>query len=152
MKTIPCCHLIFYFYSVRSTGKNQIFFSLCRMIMPLMLFLHMAEDWPVAPTPNLDRLAKEGALFKKCFVRIQFTPRACVLTGQYNHTNGAVDLSGSYAGKQMLAIEMKKVLRNCNDWQVVSQSRAQDFDYYCVLQAKENITDLLSNTGRKTLG
>ena len=50
----------------------------------------------VAPTPNLDRLAKEGALFKNAFCTnsICSPSRACVLTGQYNHTNGAVDLSG----------------------------------------------------------
>ena len=64
----------------------------------------------IAPTPNLDRLAKEGALFKNAFCTnsICSPSRACVLTGQYNHTNGAVDLSGKVMpGKQMLAIEMK---------------------------------------------
>ena len=65
----------------------------------------------IAPTPNLDRLAKEGALFKNAFCTnsICSPSRACVLTGQYNHTNGAVDLGGKVMpGKQMLAIEMKK--------------------------------------------
>ena len=64
----------------------------------------------IAPTPNLDRLAKEGALFKNAFCTnsICSPSRACVLTGQYNHTNGAVDLSGKVMpGKHMLAIEMK---------------------------------------------
>ena len=58
----------------------------------------------VAPTPNLDRLAKEGALFENAFCTnsICSPSRACVLTGQYNHTNGAVDLSGKVLpGKQM---------------------------------------------------
>ena len=43
----------------------------------------------VAPTPNLDRLAKEGALFENAFCTnsICSPSRACVLTGQYNHTN-----------------------------------------------------------------
>ena len=65
----------------------------------------------VAPTPNLDRLAKEGALFENAFCTnsICSPSRACVLTGQYNHVNGAVDLSGRVMpGKQMLAIEMGK--------------------------------------------
>ena len=65
----------------------------------------------IAPTPNLDRLAKEGALFKNAFCTnsICSPSRACVLTGQYNHVNGAVDLGGRVEpGKQMLAIEMGK--------------------------------------------
>ena len=63
----------------------------------------------IAPTPNLDRLANEGALFKNAFCTnsICSPSRACVLTGQYNHVNGAFDLSGAVPpGKQMLAIEI----------------------------------------------
>ena len=50
----------------------------------------------IAPTPNIDRLAKEGALFSNAFCTnsICSPSRACVLTGQYNHTNGAFDLGG----------------------------------------------------------
>ncbi len=64
----------------------------------------------VAPTPNIDRLAKEGALFTNAFCTnsICSPSRACVLTGQYNHVNGAFDLSGRVEpGKQMLAIQMR---------------------------------------------
>jgi arylsulfatase A-like enzyme len=41
-------------------------------------------------TPNLDRLAKEGARFDRCFVTNSIcTPsRATILTGQYSHING----------------------------------------------------------------
>ena len=48
----------------------------------------------VAPTPNIDRLASEGALFENAFCTnsICSPSRACVLTGQYNHINGAFDL------------------------------------------------------------
>ena len=65
----------------------------------------------IAPTPNIDRLAKEGALFSNAFCTnsICSPSRACVLTGQYNHVNGSFDLGGSVQpGKQMLAIEMGK--------------------------------------------
>ena len=91
----------------------------------------------IAPTPNLDRLAKEGALFQNAFCTnsICSPSRACVLTGQYNHTNGAVDLSGKVLpGKQMLAIEMAKAgyeTAMIGKWHLKVEPK--DFSYYCVL-------------------
>ena len=91
----------------------------------------------IAPTPNLDRLAKEGALFQNAFCTnsICSPSRACVLTGQYNHTNGAVDLSGKVLpGKQMLAIEMGKAgyeTAMIGKWHLKVEPK--DFNYYCVL-------------------
>ena len=43
-----------------------------------------------APTPNLDRLASEGMLFRQAFVENSLsTPsRACLMTGLYSHQNG----------------------------------------------------------------
>ena len=91
----------------------------------------------IAPTPNLDRLAKEGALFENAFCTnsICSPSRACVLTGQYNHVNGAVDLSGRVMpGKQMLAIEMGKAgyeTAMIGKWHLKVEPK--DFDHYCVL-------------------
>ena len=47
-----------------------------------------------ARTPNLDRLAKEGVLFRHCFVHNSIcTPsRAGVLTGRHSHRNGVYTL------------------------------------------------------------
>ena len=44
----------------------------------------------VAPTPNIDRLAKEGMLFRNCFCTNSIcTPsRSTILTGKYSHKNG----------------------------------------------------------------
>ncbi|MDD4516206.1 sulfatase [Massilibacteroides sp.] len=44
----------------------------------------------LAPTPNIDRLASEGVLFRKAFVENSLsTPsRACLMTGLYSHQNG----------------------------------------------------------------
>ena len=66
----------------------------------------------VAPTPNLDRLAREGALLTNVFCTnsICSPSRACVLTGQYCHVNGAFDLAGRVpAGRQMLAHPPEKI-------------------------------------------
>ena len=65
----------------------------------------------VAPTPNIDRLAKEGALFKNAFCTnaICALSRASILTGQYAHTNGVFDLFGVIKpADQTLAIEFGK--------------------------------------------
>ena len=48
---------------------------------------------PVVKTPQIDRLARDGAIFRNAF---HTTPlcspsRACFLTGQYAHTHGIVD-------------------------------------------------------------
>jgi len=44
----------------------------------------------LAPTPNIDKLAHEGMLFRKAFVENSLsTPsRACLMTGLYSHQNG----------------------------------------------------------------
>ena len=44
----------------------------------------------LAPTPNIDRLAAEGMLFRQAFVENSLsTPsRACLMTGLYSHQNG----------------------------------------------------------------
>jgi len=54
------------------------------------------------PTPTLDKLANEGILFTNCFVTNSIcTPsRACILTGQYSHTNGVLDLGDSLDGSR----------------------------------------------------
>ncbi|MDB6025943.1 MAG: Arylsulfatase [Verrucomicrobiales bacterium] len=50
---------------------------------------------PVAKTPNIDRIAKEGALFKNFFVSIPLCApsRSSFLTGQYAHKTGVIDNS-----------------------------------------------------------
>lgn len=49
----------------------------------------------LAPTPNLDRLAKMGMLFQHAYVENSLsTPsRACLMTGLYSHQNGQTMLS-----------------------------------------------------------
>jgi N-acetylglucosamine-6-sulfatase len=53
-------------------------------------------------TPNIDRLAKEGALFVNSFCAnsICGPSRACVLTGKHSHVNGFVDNSSRFDSSQ----------------------------------------------------
>lgn len=52
-----------------------------------------AYDPKLIQTPHIDRLAKEGMLFKKAFVAnsICGPARATLLTGQHSHKNGQID-------------------------------------------------------------
>lgn len=55
-----------------------------------------------AKTPHLDRLAKDGMLFRHCLVTnsICGPSRATVLTGKYNHINGFPDNSSFFDNTQ----------------------------------------------------
>src|SRR5262249_42970523 len=48
---------------------------------------------PFVQTPSIDRLAKEGALFRNAFATTPLCSpsRACFLTGLYAHTHGIID-------------------------------------------------------------
>jgi len=53
-------------------------------------------------TPNLDRLAEEGVLFKNCFCTnsICAPSRAVILTGKYSHINGVTDNTKKFDSTQ----------------------------------------------------
>jgi N-acetylglucosamine-6-sulfatase len=53
-------------------------------------------------TPNIDRLAKEGAIFERsyCANSICGPSRACILTGKHSHINGFIDNSSRFNGAQ----------------------------------------------------
>lgn len=88
------------------------------------------------PTPTIDTLAAEGICFDNAFCTNAIcTPsRACIITGQYNHVNGVVDLNGRISpDKQMLPIQMKKAgyqTAMIGKWHLKNEP---NFDYYKVL-------------------
>ncbi|MDO7677416.1 MAG: sulfatase-like hydrolase/transferase, partial [Pirellulales bacterium] len=53
-------------------------------------------------TPNIDRIAREGMLFKNCFVTnsICGPSRAVILTGRHSHENGFIDNQSRFDGSQ----------------------------------------------------
>lgn len=73
-----------------------------RNTLPNILYLHSHDTgrW-VRPyghsvrTPNIQRLAEEGVIFRQAFCAAPTcsSSRACLLTGQYAHTNGMMGLA-----------------------------------------------------------
>ncbi|WP_299665198.1 sulfatase [uncultured Polaribacter sp.] len=88
------------------------------------------------PTPNLDKLAKEGMIFENCFVNNSIcTPsRAAIITGQNSQANGVLDLEGVLRkNQQYLPIEMNKLgyqTAMIGKWHLTAQP---NFDYYNIL-------------------
>jgi N-sulfoglucosamine sulfohydrolase len=70
--------------------------------LPNILYLHSHDTgryvqpygYPV-PTPNIQRLADQGVLFRKAFCAAPTcsVSRACLLTGEYGHNNGMLGLA-----------------------------------------------------------
>src|SRR5262245_41189827 len=54
-------------------------------------------------TPNIDRLAKGGMLFRHCLVTnsICAPSRAVILTGKHSHVNGVIDNRVKFDGSQV---------------------------------------------------
>lgn len=91
----------------------------------------------LAPTPNLDRLAAEGMLFRQAFVENSLsTPsRACLMTGLYSHQNGQRQLG---AGIDTTKTFFSEILRAhgyqtgvVGKWHMRCEPKG--FDYYYVL-------------------
>ena len=87
-------------------------------------------------TPNIDRIAKEGALFNNVFVTnsICAPSRAVLLTGKYSHINGLKD-NGPRRFFDPLQQQIQKILAQKNyqtawigKWHL--QSLPNGFDYW----------------------
>jgi len=108
----------------------------------------------VNQTPNIDRLAKEGMLFRNTFVTNSIcTPsRATILTGLYSHKNG-VPVFNRFDGKQP---NVAKLLQAAGyhtgmigKWHLGSDPTG--FDYWEILPGQGSYTDpvLYTATGEK---
>ncbi len=88
-------------------------------------------------TPNLDRIAKEGMLFKNSFCTNSICApcRAVILTGKYSHINGVIDNRLKFDGSQQT---FPKLLQNVGyetaiigKWHLKTDPTG--FDYWNVL-------------------
>ncbi|QZT38754.1 sulfatase [Halosquirtibacter xylanolyticus] len=100
---------------------------------------------PLNPTPTIDRIAEEGIRFENAFCTNSIcTPsRACIITGQYSQTNGALDLGSKLpVERQYLPLEMKKLgyqTAIIGKWHLHTKPEA--FDYYNVLPGQGRYFD-----------
>ena len=96
-------------------------------------------------TPNIDRLAKEGALFTRCFVgnSICSPSRATLLTGQHSHKNGVINNFTRFDSSRMT---MPKLLQQAGyqtaivgKWHL--HSYPTGFDYWKILPGMGQYVD-----------
>jgi N-sulfoglucosamine sulfohydrolase len=68
----------------------------------------------VIPTPNLDRLGREGVLFDYAYVTqaLCSPSRSSILTGLYPHQNGQIGLWDNYSMRPEITATMPKLLRD----------------------------------------
>ena len=89
------------------------------------------------PTPNIDRLANEGALLNNCFVTNSIcTPsRATIMTGQYGHINGVHTLWQDLREEDETVATLLQ--KNGYETAIVGKwhlhTEPQGFDYFSVL-------------------
>jgi N-acetylglucosamine-6-sulfatase len=110
----------------------------------------------VAPTPNIDRIAKEGMLFRNSFCTnsICGPSRATILTGKHTHLNGYMDNNtGRFDGAQQT---FPKLLQKAGyetamigKWHLISDPTG--FDHWEVLPGQGNYynPDFLQMDGTK---
>lgn len=111
----------------------------------------------VNPTPNIDRLAGQGMLFRNSFCTnsICGPSRAVILTGKHSHLNGFMNNGNNFDGNQQT---FPKLLRKAGyttamigKWHLKSQP--QGFDYWDVLPGQGDYYNpkLVSEKGPRTV-
>lgn len=105
-------------------------------------------------TPNIDRLAQEGMLFRNCFVTnsICGPSRAVILTGKYSHLNGFLHNGDSFDGSQQT---FPKLLQKAGyqtamigKWHLKTEPTG--FDYFHVLYGQgPYYNSAMNNNGQR---
>ena len=110
----------------------------------------------IAPTPNIDRIARDGIRFDRCLVTnsISGPCRAVILTGKYSHLNGFITNEGQspFDGSQQT---FPKLLQKAGyntaiigKWHL--QSDPAGFDHWDILPGQGNYynPDFINQNGR----
>ena len=109
----------------------------------------------VDPTPNIDKLAKQGMLFKNSFCTnsICGPSRAVILTGKFSHLNGFMRNGNNFDGSQQT---FPKLMQKAGyktamigKWHLKSQP--QGFDYWDILRGQGDYYNpvLLTKDGKR---
>jgi len=110
-------------------------------------------------TPNIDRIAREGLLFRNCFCvnSICAPSRASILTGLYGHRNGVRTnsdrLAEGVATFPRLLHEAGYATALVGKWHL--QAQPEGFDYSCILPGQGAYFDplmIVDGTKRKFAG
>lgn len=105
-------------------------------------------------TPNLDRIARDGVLFRNSFVANSLSgpSRACMLTGKHSHKNGFTNNEhGVFDGSQQT---MPKLMQQAGyqtaligKWHLVSEPTGFDYYEYLVGQGEYYNPDFIQMDG-----
>ncbi len=132
--------LAFLAASLSAGDRTNILFIFCDDHATQAISAYGGPLAEIAPTPNIDRIAKEGKLFTKCYVTnsICGPSRAVVLTGKYSHLNGFRSNGDTFDGSQQTA---PKLLQKAGyqtaivgKWHLGSEPTG--FDHYEVLHGQ----------------
>ncbi|MEB8330336.1 sulfatase [Flavobacteriaceae bacterium KMM 6897] len=146
--------LLFTIIGCKSVGPNVKQKAATNQNRPNIIFI-MADDHAaqaisayghelgaLAPTPNIDRLAKNGVLFKNSFCTnaICGPSRAVILTGNHSHINGFRQNGEVFDGKQStLPKKLQKLgyaTAMIGKWHL--DGSPQGFDYWNILNDQGN--------------
>jgi arylsulfatase A-like enzyme len=108
-------------------------------------------------TPNIDRIAREGVRFERCYVTnsICGPSRACILTGKYSHKNGFLSNYSRFDGSQAT---LPKLLQAAGyqtaiigKWHLVSEPTG--FDHWDILpgQGQYYTPEFISAKGKRNV-
>jgi arylsulfatase A-like enzyme len=124
-------------------GLFLVMFGSCQAPQPNILFIFSDDHAPktissygpsLIKTPNIDRIAEKGVIFRNCFVTNSVcTPsRAVLLSGTYNAVNGVRVFGNNFDGSQTT---FQKILQQAGyetaimgKWHLGSEPTG--FDYY----------------------
>lgn len=162
--------------------KTYILFAVFSMVIPFTTFAQEAKKQPniviiisddhafqaigaygnkLMPTPNIDRIAKEGVLFNKGYVTnsICGPSRAVILTGKYSHKNGFKDNENSrFDGSQDSFVKQLNKSGYETAWigKWHLESDPQGFDYWQILPGQGHYYNpdfhMMDGTNKKVEG